>query len=99
MTIRMFPPALPAAGKSTTVNGRTWTAAPGSFVDVPNGDGHSLEANGWIRPGRAPQTGTTAQRPVVTAGGANPSYNDSTVGALIFWDGAAWRNAFTGAAV
>ncbi len=107
----MLPPVRPdatastGATVSTTVNGRTYNAAPGSVVTgVPGGDARKLEANGWINgAGQGSQGDTTANRPTATASGqplpAGTRYVDTTTGAVIVWDGVTWRNPATGAAV
>jgi hypothetical protein len=93
-TIQMHPPG---AGKTTTVvNGRAYTATPGTPIAVPDFDAFELEANGWVVTA-AGGTGTTAQRPASPA--VNTQYHDTTVGAIVKWDGKAWRNVLTGAAV
>ncbi len=93
MTIRMH---AGSATKSpiTTINGNRYTPVPGTPLDVPDQDAQILEANGWVK---AFPVGATAARP------ATPSrqqyFIDTTITAVIVWDGAAWRNAITGAAV
>ncbi len=86
----------PGNGATTTVNGRTYKGVAGTPVSVPDFDADMLEANGWIKtaPGG---TGTTAARP--TAPKVGTEYHDTTVGAIIKWDGKAWRNVMTGASV
>jgi hypothetical protein len=93
VTVRFLPPN--AVVKQTiTANGRSYTAQPGSAVDVPLMDAPILAANGWCQ---VAGSGTTAQRP------ANPyfsqPYHDTTLGYVIVWQGAAWRNPASGAAV
>lgn len=93
-TMRMVPPAPGQGANPCTVNGRTYTAAAGVLIDVPDFDAFVLEANGWIG---ANTVGTTAARPT------NPKkrdrYNDTTLGYVIVWDGGTWRNLTTGAAI
>jgi hypothetical protein len=92
-TVRVIPPA---GGATTVVKGRTYTAAAGATLDVPDFDAYVLEANGWhILAGGG--VGTTALRP--TNPYKNLRYLDTTVGALIHWDGVTWRNTVTGASV
>ncbi|WP_213308197.1 hypothetical protein [Paraburkholderia sacchari] len=80
-----------------TVNGRKYSATPGSPITVPDFDAQVLCANGWLLGGASldQATGPTSGRP------ANPRkgqrYHDTTVGAEIFWDGGAWRHTQTGA--
>jgi len=84
-----------------TPGGRTFAQTPGQAIDVVASDAEFLAANGWLSIG---QSGTTAQRPT-----ANPSagayvaqpgtvYVDTTLAAVIVWDGTTWRNVLTGAA-
>lgn len=96
--ILMQPPA--TGNKTTRINGRTYTGVLGTPQTVPDFDADALQANGWMR---VAVTGTTAQRPT-SAGVGVPlavgySYNDTTLAAMIRWDGAKWRDAITGAAV
>jgi hypothetical protein len=53
-----------------------------------------LTANGWLRVGRS---STTATRP--TDQRVGEMIVDTTLGAVIIWDGATWRNPATGSAV
>ena len=100
MTIRVSPPS-DAKHPTILVNGRTYTCAVGSTLDVPDHDAQVMSANGWHSHGLVT---TTAGRPAVS-NGANPVYVkgapliDSTLSAVIFYDGAAWRNYLTGAVV
>jgi hypothetical protein len=102
---RMLAPAIVAGQPVTSqqtmvVNGRTYSAAPGSVLDVPDMDGAVLAANGWIR---VAASGTTAQRPTSTSApfraAPEARYWDSTLGKLIFFDGIAWRDPANGSAV
>lgn len=81
---------------STPVNGRTYTTTNGAYLDVPDFDAAVLVANGWHLVA-AGGVATTTNRP------ANPPKGtrmlDTTLGIEIVWDGAAWRNKITGAAV
>jgi|GEM_PF-1715770 len=101
MNIRMLPPTN-VQKRTVVVNGRTYTGAMGTVYDVPDHDADALEANGWTR---VEAVGTTAERPNFTATPAGAALSagrrflDTTVGALIVWDGATWRNPATGAAV
>lgn len=93
MNIQVHPPG---AGKTTTtVNGRSYTATPGTPITVPDFDAVELVANGWIETASG-GSGTTAQRP--SSPKAGTSYHDTTLGAIVKFDGKAWRNALTGAA-
>lgn len=99
MTMRMLPP-VGVVYQRREVNGRTYSAAPGTVVDVPDQDGTMLSANGWIA---VCPVGTTAQRPTGTADPNSPTpgtlFLDVTLGALIVFDGATWRSPVDGAAV
>lgn len=85
--IRVMPP--PTGPNTHTVNGRTYTCAVGSFLDVPDFDGNALTANGWVNVTMG-TVGATAARP------ANPKkgevFLDTTLGATVHWDGKTWRN-------
>lgn len=99
-TVRMIPPDA-GARNPIVVNGRTYTAAANSTVDVPDFDAVIMEANGWkaacpIVAG-VETTGATAARPVAPK--RNQEFLDTTLGALIHWDGKGWRNKVTGASV
>lgn len=93
MNILLMPPGAKSK-TSHAVNGRTYTASPGSTVTAPDFDAQVLSANGWITIG---PVGTTAQRPATPQ--PNQLYHDTTLGYVIAWEGAAWRNPNTGAAV
>jgi len=92
---RMLPPNTTGTDM-ITVNGRTYAAAAGAFIDVPDFDAVVMAANGWVN-ASVGGAGTTAQRPVRPA--ANTVYMDTSLSLLIIWDGKAWRNKITGAAV
>ena len=85
---------------------RGYVATRGQLVDVPGdatGDAMVLLGYGDPYPGGGDyfamigQSGTTAQRPTTPTPGV--LFVDTTVGAVIAWDGAAWRNVVTGASV
>lgn len=86
----------PAAGlpQACVVNGRSYTGLAGSPQLVPDFDAIALEANGWTHAGEG---GATSARPATPKKGQ--TFNDTTVGTTIKWDGKTWRNATTGAAV
>lgn len=92
--VRVMPPA-DGLHPTITAHGRSYTCATGSFLDVPEQDAAVMTSNGWTAVARA--VGVTAARP------ANPIKNqtflDSTLGYNIVWDGKAWRNPISGAAV
>jgi hypothetical protein len=93
--IRVMPPA---SGSTTcTANGRSYSCAVGSFLDVPDFDALVLLANGWTSPAGGLEVGTTASRPAKPK--KNQAFHDSTLGYVIHFDGANWRNPNTGAIV
>ncbi len=92
MNVRILAPASVA---SVVANGRTYTATAG-LADVPDFDAAVACSNGWQR---LENVGTTAQRPVLGTDQAGQRFIDTTIGAVIVWTGAAWRNVVTGAAV
>lgn len=101
MNFRMLPPA--AGATNSPANGRSYSCAAGSALDVPDFDAEILGAGGWIK---AALSGTTAQRPS-TNYAANPPYVaapglhfiDTTLSLEIVFDGTTWRNPITGASV
>jgi len=102
-THRMLPPANAAQGPNPcVVNGRLYTCALGATIDVADFDAAVLQANGWTMATNA-GSGTTAQRPAASAASQplkrGTTYNDTTVGKVIMWDGATWRDHTSGAAV
>lgn len=95
--VQVMPPASKAFGENPcTVNGRTYTVAVGSVLNVPDFDANVLEANGWHHNGAV---ATTAARPVLGVKDRGYKLVDSTLGATITWDGVQWRNPATGAIV
>jgi hypothetical protein len=94
MTIRVMPPA-DGLHPSLFVNGRTYTCALGSTLDVPDGDAAVLLSNGWST--SSDSVGATAARPAKPAKGQQ--FHDSTLGYNIVFDGKVWRNPTSGAAV
>jgi hypothetical protein len=87
----------PGNGKSNTavVNGRTYTCALGATLDVVDFDAFALmSAAGWVQ---VAPVGTTAQRP--SKPGIQTWYHDTTLGRLIIYEGAVWRDPATGSAV
>ncbi len=102
MSQRLLPP-LNLAHQTMVVHGRTYSAAPGGCVDAPDQDAMHLAANGWLIPTTVQGSGATTQRPTNLGNGARISagytWMDTTVGAVIVYDGATWRNPASGAAV
>ena len=94
-THRLIPPGGPGTNP-ITVNGRTYSCAAGSTIDVPDFDAQVLMANGWST-AAAGGAGLTANRP------ANPTkgmqFHDTTLNSTVVYDGRTWRNPKTGAAV
>lgn len=102
MNVRMLPPVA-VTMQTIVVNGRTYSAAPGATVDVPDFDAFVLAQNGWAR---VALSGTTAQRPTTNMSGGNSEiavrgvqYVDTTLNIVAVYDGAVWRNPLTGASV
>lgn len=101
MNVRMLPP-VSAVAQTITVNGRTYSATPGSAVDVPDFDAGMLAANGWVRiapsgPTSARPTTSTLSAPYIA--GAGFHFYDTTLAQLIVFDGQTWRSPANGSAV
>jgi hypothetical protein len=97
-TIRLLPPTN-AQQQTIVANGRSYSSTPGHVVDVLDFDATVLTANGWLR---VAQSGTTAQRPASSqangfAAAPGTPFYDTTVGALLMYDGSAWRSPVDGA--
>jgi hypothetical protein len=86
----------PGNGATTTVNGRTYKGTPGTTLNVPDFDAFELQANGWVVTAAA-GSGATAARPASPHVG--DEYHDTSLAAIIKWDGKAWRNIMTGVSV
>jgi len=100
MNVRMLPP-VNVQKQTMVVDGRSYTAASGSYLDVPDFDAGPLEANGWTR---ACLVGPTSSRPSGTLPPypAVPGqfYFDTTISKMIICDaGATWRDPASGSAV
>jgi hypothetical protein len=93
--IQMIPPGN-GSQNPCRFNGRSYAAALGTALSVPDFDAAVLESNGWVRCA-AHGSGTTAQRPAPVLLFRGFTYFDSTVGANVIWDGLAWRHHATGA--
>jgi hypothetical protein len=93
-TFVKFMPPLATVKQTITVNGRTYSAAPGASVDVPYMDAFALSANNWCE---VAGSGTTAQRP--TSPFFGQLYHDNSLGLLIVYEGSAWRNPATGSTI
>ena len=101
-TFRMLPPT-GLSQLNRTVNGRTYSAAPGSAIDIVDCDAEVLSANGWTK---IALSGATSARPSTTLNGSPPyhatagfHYVDVTLGKVIVFDGLTWRDPITGNAV
>lgn len=92
MTTRVLPPN--ALAKTTPANGRVYTCAASSFIDVPDHDALILETNGWVIAAHM-GVGTTAQRPTTNLQ-VGKRYLDTTLGYSIVWTGASWVNPANG---
>lgn len=104
--VRMLPPPDGLHNVLTLASGRTISAAVGSYLDMPVSDAQNAGAAGWTAAAgtAAAFVGTTAQRPTTSEGsGVAPSrgqlYLDTTLGYVVVFDGALWRNPANGAAV
>lgn len=102
LNFRMLPPT--AVGQqSVAVNGRNYSGAPGSVVDVPDFDATVLGANGWTK---VALSGPTSARPTTNPTTAPPycatrglQFYDTTISKLIAFDGQTWRSPVDGSAV
>ena len=92
---KMFPPENKSS-TTTIVNGRSYTASPGQAITVVDFDATTLESNGWVTTAHG-GVGTTAQRPALPK--KRDRFLDSTLGFIIVFDGATWRNPNNGVAV
>ena len=89
----------PAGGDSITFEGRSYAGPAGTVVNVIDADAAKLAANGWSQPADGGSAGPTSGRPVLQPYQYGVKYSDTTLGQLVVWDGATWRNPVTGAAV
>jgi hypothetical protein len=109
-TVRMLSTSNATQTISTGGGVRSYTPAPGIVFDVPREDVEHLAANGFFAVGigggrgspEPAQVGATSARPT-SAGVAVPlaagaQYIDTTLGKIIIWDGATWRD-YAGSAV
>lgn len=92
MNIRMIPPD---GGSTLSVNGRTYTCAANSYLDVPDFDSIQLTANGWVMVAGGGGVGATSARPT-TRLGKQVEFFDTTLGYTIVWNGAHWINPLNG---
>lgn len=111
MTVRLMAPVLVAGlanpavtGNPVNVNGRIYPpVAPGTVIDVPDFDAAGLCGNGYTR---IAISGPTSGRPSTSQASGSlyfaapgVSFVDTTIGKLIVYDGATWRDPITGNAV
>jgi hypothetical protein len=101
MLTRMLPAA--AVGQQNQiVNGRSYSGTPGNAVDIPDSDAAVLAANGWVI---VAPSGPTSARPTPSAlsapyiAGISTKFYDTTIAAMIVFDGATWRSPVNGSAV
>jgi len=101
MEYRMLPPGDGSKNPFTT-NGRAYSCALGSSIDVPEADAGVLAANGWALLG---PSGPTSSRPRgdirhgdILAVGLGNLFVDTDSNSPIWWDGQAWRTFSGGAA-
>jgi hypothetical protein len=67
-THRILPP-VPLSAQSRTINGRTYSAAPGVALDIFDADASVLQANGWVK---VSLSGPTSARPSPNVNGSPP---------------------------
>lgn len=79
------------ANPITLQSGRVYSAAVGTAVTVPWFDAQVLISNGWTMFGWG--TGPTTSRPTGVNLTQGFMYYDTTVGAMVCYDGVTWRNA------
>jgi hypothetical protein len=101
-TYRMLASTVVSA-QSRTVNGRTYSAVPGQALDIFDADAETLAANGWIS---VCLSGPTSARPSPNLNVSPPyiaapgfKFLDTTLGKIVVYDGAAFRDPVTGDAV
>jgi hypothetical protein len=93
-TFRMLTP-INVGQQTITANGRVYSGAPGTAQDVPDMDAGILAANGWVKvsisgPTTArPSTNPNVSAPYTAARGLH--FYDTTLNALVIFDGATWR--------
>jgi hypothetical protein len=97
-TARVLPPG---SGNSGTIGfqGRSYTCALGSTLDVDPAIAAVMVANGWINFGRRVSgivlSGATAARPTADAAGLalqpGTHFLDTTLNVIVVWDGVNWR--------
>ena len=95
---RVLPPSTTRSAQ--LVNGRSYDPAAAAYVDCAHQDAAVLAANLWTDLGpvgptsaRPPVQGPTSGNPDTATRGAR--YVDTTLGAVIVFDGATWRSVLT----
>ncbi len=110
MNVRLLPTPTATQTISSRDGFRSYAPVLGTPVDAPRQDVELLTGNGWVAVGigggrgspEPAQAGATSARPT-SAGVAIPlqpgsQYVDTTLGKIIVWDGATWRD-YAGSAV
>jgi hypothetical protein len=98
MNFRMLPPVA-VSPQTIVANGRAYSAAPGAALDVPDFDAAVLAANSWAK---VALSGPTSARPAPNTttlpyiAGIGTLFFDVTLGKLVAFDGATWRDPATG---
>ena len=102
MTVRMIP-INPGGGSVTGWAGspenrldrRYYIATAGQTVDVTDGDQTTVNSQGFAQVGDS--SGPTSSRPNNLYLRPGWTHIDTTIPAVVAWDGANWRNVLTGA--
>ncbi len=93
-TFRMLPP-INVGQQAITANGRPYSGTPVTAQDVPDMDAGILAANGWVRVALSgPTTARPSANPTVTppyTAARGLHFYDTTLGAVVIFDGATWR--------
>lgn len=90
---------LPGAGNNPLyINGRVYSTAVGTPIQMPEQDAAVAGANGWLpASARAVGVGATATRPTNPKRG--DTFEDTTLALSVMYDGATWRNRSNGTSV
>ena len=99
MTMRFLSPATGAASR-TGPDGATWNMSPGRVLDFDPNMADLMRQYGWHPIGFS---GGTTDRPAASDTGPNyvkrgTQFFDISVGKILIFDGATWRDPATGAA-
>lgn len=87
-----------STARNITVNGRVYVATAGAPVTAPDHDAAVLSANGWINAAGVESAGSGATTARPTSPKRGDTYNDTTLGYVVLYDGTTWRHHATGAA-